>query len=203
MEGRSSPRIKVRNIPAIIRRRGFPFKRGRQEPAKVIDIGRRGLCLVCESPLDPDTRLALTVMIPDKRPIRCGGIVRNRRKSDVGYVLGVEFTRLSHRDRRFLEKNMLEIAGVDALETCRLLKDRVRGMRTAMGLTVSELSELTGVSPQRIVQIEFGMEKTPPDDILKRIAAGLGVSREDLIGEEPGGEEELTAEILASRLVFP
>ena len=99
MEGRSSPRIKVRNIPAIIRRRGFPFKRGRQEPAKVIDIGRRGLCLVCESPLDPDTRLALTVMIPDKRPIRCGGIVRNRRKSDVGYVLGVEFTRLSHRDR--------------------------------------------------------------------------------------------------------
>jgi transcriptional regulator with XRE-family HTH domain len=84
-----------------------------------------------------------------------------------------------------------------------MLKDRVRGLRTAMGLTVSELSDLTGVPPKRIVQIEFGMEKTPPQDILDRIASGLGISMEELIGEEPYPEEEVTAEIMASRLVFP
>ena len=203
MEGRSSPRMKVRGIPAMIRRRGFSLKRGREEYAKVIDIGPKGLSLTCESPLEPDTRLAITVMIPGKRLIRCAGIVRNLRKSDIGYIMGLEFTRLSQRDRRFLARNMVEIASVDILETYRMLKDRIRGLRTAMGLTVSELSDLTGVPPQRIVQIEFGMEKTPPDDILLRIATGLGVSLEELIGEEPYMEEELTAEALASRLVFP
>jgi DNA-binding XRE family transcriptional regulator len=203
MKGRSSPRMRVRGIPAMIRRRGFSLKRGREEYAKVMDIGPKGLSLTCESPLEPDTRLAITVMIPGKRLIRCAGTVRNLRKSDMGYVMGLEFTRLTDRDRRFLTRNMVEIAGVDVLETCRMLKDRIRGLRTAMGLTVSELSDLTGVPPQRIVQIEFGMEKKPPDDVLLRIAQGLGISLEELIGEEPYPEEELTAEALASRLVFP
>ena len=187
----------------MIRRRGFSFKPGREEYAKVMDIGPKGLSLTCESPLEPDTRLAITVMIPGKRLIRCAGVVRNLRKSDMGYIMGLEFTRLSHRDRRFLARNMVKIAGVDVLETHRMLKDRIRSLRTAMGLTVSELSDLTGVPPHRIVQIEFGMEKNPPDDIVLRIAQGLGISPEELIGEEPRTEEEPTAEALASRLVFP
>ena len=203
MQGRSSPRMKVTDIPAMVRRRGLPFRRGREEYARVIDIGPKGLSLACESPMEPDTRLSLTVMIPDKRLIRCSGIVRNLRKSDKGYILGIEFTRLSQRDKRFLARNMLQIAGVGVLETYRMLKDRVRGLRTAMELTVSELSDLTGVPPKRIVQIEFGMEKRPPDDVLERIASGLGISQEELVGEDPYPEEELTAEILASRLVFP
>lgn len=199
MEGRSSPRVKVRDIPATIRRRAFPFSLAKEEAAKVIDIGPGGLSLVCDCPLEPDTRLNLTVMIPEKRPIKCAGIIRNLRKSDKGYVLGIQFTKLSDQDRRFIKKNILEIAGVDVLETYRLLKDRVRGLRTALELTVSELSDLTGVPPRRIVQIEFGMEKRPPDDIIERIAAGLGVSREDLIGDEPSPEEEEADELLTSR----
>jgi hypothetical protein len=199
MEGRSSPRVKVRDIPATIRRKGFPLTLSRPEPAKVIDIGPKGLSLVCESTLEPDTRLAMTVIIPDKRTIKCSGIVRNFRKSDKGYLLGIEFTRLASRDKKYLTESILEIAEVDVLESYRMLKDRVRGLRTSLELTVSELSDLTGVPPERIVQIEFGMEKTPPEDILESIAAGLGVSVEVLVGEEPITEEELTAEVLASR----
>jgi DNA-binding XRE family transcriptional regulator len=199
MEGRSSPRVKVRNIPATIRRKVFTFSLGRPESARVVDIGPGGLSLTCESTLEPDTRLALTVIIPDKKTIKCSGIVRNLRKSDSGYLLGIEFTRLSNPDREYLTKNILEIAEIDVLETCRMLKDRVRGLRTALELTVSELSDLTGVPPQRIVQIEFGMDKTPPKNILESIAAGLAVSVEDLVGEEPTAEEESTAEVRASR----
>ncbi len=199
MEGRSSPRVKVRDIPAVIRRKGFPFSLGREEPAKVIDIGPGGLSLACESPLDPDTRLALTVIIPEKRTIKCSGIVRNLRKSDMGYALGIEFTRLANRDKKYLTENILEIAEVDLLETSRTLKERVRGLRTALELTVSELSDLTGIPAQLIVQIEFGMEKTPPDDILECLAAGLGVSRDDLVAEGASTEEELSAEIMAAR----
>lgn len=203
MEGRSSPRVKVRNIPARMRRRGFLFRLGREEPARVIDIGPKGLSLVSESALEPNTRLALTVMIPNSQPLKCSGIVKNLRKSDRGYALGIEFTRMSYRDKNFLQRNILAMAGVDVLETYRMLKDRVRGLRTSLELTVSELSDLTGVPPQRIVQIEFGMEKTPPEEILDRIAAGLGVSVEDLIGEDPYPEEEITAEVLATRLALP
>ena len=199
MEGRSSPRVKVRDIPATIRRKGFPLTLSRPEPAKVVDIGPKGLSLVCESTLEPDTRLAMTIIIPDKRTIKCSGIVRNFRKSDKGYLLGIEFTRLASRDKKYLTTNILEIAEIDVLETYRMLKDRVRGLRTSMELTVSELSDLTGVPPERIVQIEFGMEKTPPEGILESIAAGLGVSVEVLVGEEPITEEDLTAEVLASR----
>jgi len=199
MEGRSSPRVKVRNIPATISRKGFPFSLGRPESAQVIDIGPGGFSLTCESTLGPDTRLALTVIIPDKKTIKCSGIVRNLRKSDSGYLLGIEFTRLSNPDKTYLTKNILEIAEIDVLETYRMLKDRVRGLRTALELTVSELSDLTGVPPERIVQIEFGMEKTPPKNILESISAGLGVSVEDLVGEEPITEEEFAAEVLASR----
>ncbi len=199
MEGRSSPRVKVRDIPAVIRRKGFPFSLGREEPARVIDIGPGGLSLACESALEPDTRLALTVMIPGKRTIKCSGIVRNLRKSDMGYALGIEFTRLATRDRTYLTENILEIAEVDLLETSRTLKERVRGLRTALELTVSELSDLTGIPAQRIVQIEFGMEKAPPEEVIECIAAGLGVSREDLVGEGTSTEEELSAEAPASR----
>ena len=171
----------------------------RPEPAKVVDIGPKGLSLACESTLEPDTRLAMTVIIPDKRTIKCSGIVRNFRKSDKGYLLGIEFTRLANRDKKYLTESILEIAEVDVLESYRMLKDRVRGLRTSLELTVSELSDLTGIPAERIVQIEFGMEKTPPKDILESIAAGLGVSLEALVGEDHVTEEELTAEILASR----
>ena len=203
MEGRSSPRVKVKDIPATIRRKGFPLTSGKPEPATVVDIGPRGLSLVCESTLEPDTRLAMTLLIPDKRTIKCSGIIRNFRKSDKGYLLGVEFTRITNRDREYLANNILEITEIDVLETCRMLKDRVRGLRTALDLTVSELSDLARVPPERIVQIEFGMEKTPPEDILESIAAGLGVSVENLVGEDPPTEEELTAEVLPSRHAVP
>ena len=109
MEGRSSPRVKVRDILATIRRKGFLLSVSRAEPAEVIDIGPKGLCLLCESTLEPDTQLAMTVVIPDKRTIKCSGIVRNFRKSDRGCLLGVEFTKLSSRDRKYLTENLLEI----------------------------------------------------------------------------------------------
>ena len=148
-------------------------------------MGPRGLSLVCRYNLEPDTRLSLAVTIPEKRTIRCTGIVRNLRKSDDGYILGIEFKRLSNRDRNYLKNNLLEIAEIDVLESCRILKDRVHGLRCALDLTVSELSDLTGVPPHRIVQIEYGLERTPPEEVLRSIAAGLGLSVEALVGGDP------------------
>lgn len=203
MEGRSSPRVKVKDIPAVIRRRAFPFRLGSTESAKVIDIGPKGLTLACEAPLETNGRLTLHVLVAARRTIKCAGIVRNLRKSDRGYLMGIEFTKLSNRDRQYLAKNILQIAEIDVLETWRMLKDRVRGLRNSLELTLSELSDLTGVPTKRIVQIEYGMEKAPPEEILESLAAGLGVSLEDLTGDVPGPEEELTAEDLASRYAAP
>jgi DNA-binding XRE family transcriptional regulator len=199
MEGRSSPRVKVRNIPATIRRKSFAISLGKPEPAKVIDMGPKGLSLRCDCHLETDCRLALIVIIPDKRTIKCSGIVRNVRKSGKGYIVGIEFKRLSNQDREYLTEHILEIAEIDVLQTCRMLKDRVRGLRTALELTVSELSDLSGVPHQRIVEIEFGMDKSPPEEILESLASGLGVSTEDLMGDEPLTEDELLAEVRSSR----
>ena len=128
-----------------------------------------------------------------------GKLAHSLLQERVLYDPGIEFTKLANRDKKYLTESILEIAEVDVLESYRMLKDRVRGLRTSLELTVSELSDLTGIPPERIVQIEFGMEKTPPEGILESIAAGLGVSVEVLVGEEPITEEELTAEVLASR----
>ena len=59
------------------------------------------------------------------------------------------------------------------------LGERLRTIRTAMGLTITELSEITGVPHDTIVSIEVGTELAPSDTVVRGLARGLGMERSD------------------------
>lgn len=193
MEGRSSPRVKVKDISAKIRRRGFLFSHGKESVVRIVDMGPKGLSFEFDRPVDPDTRFDLVLQIPGKRTIKCTGLVKSLRRTERGYILGVKFIKLSQADRLFLgRRNILEIAEVNFLDASMELKDRLRALRTAMELTITELSEVTGVAPPRILQIEFGMEKRPPEELLHRLSTGLGITVEELLGQDELDKDEVT-----------
>ena len=62
------------------------------------------------------------------------------------------------------------------LETAsKRIGQRIRRIRTAKGLSQADLGAAVGLSPDRIQKYENGARK-PKQDLLKRIAAALGVS---------------------------
>lgn len=67
------------------------------------------------------------------------------------------------------------------------LGPRLRGLRTARGLTLRELAERAGVTESFLSQAERGVA-TPSIASVRRIARGLGLSIADLFAEvEPAG----------------
>src|SRR5258707_14939319 len=62
---------------------------------------------------------------------------------------------------------------------------RVRALRDAMGLSLRELSERTGVSAPMLSQVERG-ETSPTLALAARIAAGLELSLSQLLRLEEG-----------------
>ena len=62
------------------------------------------------------------------------------------------------------------------------LKDRLTALRTAKGMSVTALAELSGVSAPYLWQIESGTKKNPTGEVLQKLAAALGVTVADLIG---------------------
>ena len=48
MKRRLSPRVKVRETKASVRKRGFLFSAGKRETVEVVDIGSGGLCFITE-----------------------------------------------------------------------------------------------------------------------------------------------------------
>ena len=62
------------------------------------------------------------------------------------------------------------------------LKERLKSIRDAKGLSVAGLAEASGVSPPYIWQIESGAKKNPSGEVLQKLAAGLGTTVADLIG---------------------
>ncbi len=194
MEGRTFPRIKVDGVSATVRPKGFLFAHGEQETVEILDIGPCGLCLRSSRRMKPDDRMEIVLSLPQGRKIKCCGIVRHCRRLEAGFAVGVEFTRCSGRDKCFLEGHLLQIGGIDPAHFHRPLKDRVRTLRTALELTVSELSDLTDVPSQQIVAIEFGMERRPPRAVLERLASALGISVEHLAAEPPPESRQETVE---------
>jgi transcriptional regulator with XRE-family HTH domain len=67
------------------------------------------------------------------------------------------------------------------------LASRLRGLRTAHGMTLETLAERTGVSRSMISLIERG-ESSPTAAILNRLAGGLGVSLASLFAAEDSPE---------------
>jgi transcriptional regulator with XRE-family HTH domain len=61
--------------------------------------------------------------------------------------------------------------------------ERLRLLREKRGLRLADLEEKTGVSRGFLSELERG-KKTPTLDTLKKIASGLQVSIQDLVGEE-------------------
>jgi len=183
MTGRSSPRIKVKDISAKAKKKGFLFGQGKEQVVKIIDIGPNGLSFEFSRIVDPDTKFDFVLNIPGNRTIKCSGSVKSLRKMDASYILGLKFTKLSQSDKAFLDKeNILEIAEINLLDNDMALKDRLRALRIVMGFTQTELSELTRLPLNQIKHIEYGMEKEPSKEILQKLAQAFGITINDLIG---------------------
>jgi transcriptional regulator with XRE-family HTH domain len=68
------------------------------------------------------------------------------------------------------------------------IKDRLRELRTAAGLTQQELAVKAGLSMSAVAHLEGGRIPDPRLSTLKALARALGVSLDDLArdeGEEP------------------
>jgi transcriptional regulator with XRE-family HTH domain len=64
------------------------------------------------------------------------------------------------------------------------LGDNIRTIRKAKGVTISDLSSITGVSRSTITDIENDKGRGPTITTLKKIADALGVSVDDFFKEE-------------------
>lgn len=65
-----------------------------------------------------------------------------------------------------------------------MIGERVRKFRLRKRYTLSELSEMTGISKSYLSNIERGIQKNPSLKVLSQIAANLEVSLEDLLDKD-------------------
>jgi transcriptional regulator with XRE-family HTH domain len=70
------------------------------------------------------------------------------------------------------------------------MSERLKRLRKAKGLTQQDLANAAGVSISVVVQIESGKITDPRASTLRGLAEQLGVTLDDLAGDENGGEEE-------------
>ncbi|WP_203556715.1 helix-turn-helix transcriptional regulator [Bacillus sp. B15-48] len=68
---------------------------------------------------------------------------------------------------------------------------KLKELRKKNRLTLSKLSELTGISKSYLSLIERDIQKNPSFDILYRIAKTLNVELEELVKREKEGMEEI------------
>jgi transcriptional regulator with XRE-family HTH domain len=68
------------------------------------------------------------------------------------------------------------------------IKDRLRELRTAAGLTQQALAVKAGLSVSAVVHIEAGRIPDPRVSTLRAIARALGVGLDDLAADEGSGE---------------
>ena len=81
-------------------------------------------------------------------------------------------------------------------ESCKSLDvtNRIRELREALGLSLSELARRVGTSPQQLYRLEHG-ERRLAENWMRRIAAGLGVRPGDLLVEA----REVAGELVQSK----
>jgi len=74
------------------------------------------------------------------------------------------------------------------------VSNRIRELRKALGLSLSELARRVGTSPQQLYRLENG-ERRLAENWMRRIAAGLGVRPGDLLVEA----REVAGELVQSK----
>lgn len=79
--------------------------------------------------------------------------------------------------------------------------DRVRSLREQRGLTLEQLSKLSGVSRAMLSQVERG-GKSPTIGIAKRMAHALGASFSSMVGDEEAPTRAFAVVRKAQRQVF-
>ncbi|MDX8362026.1 helix-turn-helix transcriptional regulator [Cytobacillus sp. IB215316] len=81
---------------------------------------------------------------------------------------------------------------------------KVKEIRIMQGISLSELSKLSGVSKSYLSIIERGIQKNPSIEIICKIAAALNVNVEKLISpnDEKYKHKEIDNEVLALALEF-
>jgi transcriptional regulator with XRE-family HTH domain len=70
------------------------------------------------------------------------------------------------------------------------IKDQVRRLRLAAGLTQQQLATKAELSMSAVIHIENGRIPNPRLTTLRKLAKALGVSLDALAGPENGGEDE-------------
>jgi transcriptional regulator with XRE-family HTH domain len=80
------------------------------------------------------------------------------------------------------------------LEVLMPIKDRLKQLRTAAGMTQQALAVKAGLSVSAVVHLEAGRIPDPRISTLRALARALGVSIDDLAAEdEPEAEPEAQA----------
>jgi transcriptional regulator with XRE-family HTH domain len=74
------------------------------------------------------------------------------------------------------------------------LKDRLKQLRKAAGLTQQGLAMKAGLSVSAVVQIENGTIPDPRISTLRALAKAMGVTLDQLAGEDDGDQGEAPAE---------
>jgi transcriptional regulator with XRE-family HTH domain len=74
------------------------------------------------------------------------------------------------------------------------LKDRLRELRTAAGLTQQELAVKAGLSVSAVVQLEAGRVPDPRVSTMKALAKALGCSVDDMIANGGEGDQPTAKE---------
>jgi transcriptional regulator with XRE-family HTH domain len=72
------------------------------------------------------------------------------------------------------------------VEEAMAIKDRLRQLRKARGLTQQALAFKSGLSMASVIHLEAGRTPDPRASTLKALANALGVGVDDLLGDEPG-----------------
>jgi len=175
---RSSPRVQMRSLSAEITLKRSLLSLGKREQVRVLDIGPGGMGFWLERPVDVGTRCSFSIPFdPDVR-VRGQGIIKNCRQGDRGgYVLGMEFTRLAGESLAFLadSKNILMRSGSDILDQAIPVGEKLSMARRSLGLTLVELSSISGVPLELLHRIENGQEDPPPSEALTMLASSLGI----------------------------
>lgn len=176
---RRSPRVRVRALTGGVKLKRSVFTVGKKEQVSILDIGPNGMSFQRDQVAEPGTRCSFVVEFEPWVTVRGQGTVRHCRKAEQGgYILGVEFNRISREGKRFLgnSANLLERTGTNVLELALPLGEKLVQIRRGLGLTIVELSLVSGVPAERISRVESGQELDPPDEVIGRLAGGMGIT---------------------------
>jgi XRE family transcriptional regulator, master regulator for biofilm formation len=71
-----------------------------------------------------------------------------------------------------------------------MVGDKIKNMREKRGLTIIELSTISGISKSYLSSIERGIQKNPSIQVLNKLSDALGISSNQLLCCKPDIDDE-------------